>query len=142
MSVTLRLSAAVWVALLAGPAAAEPFNVQQAIAQLDAHAAELTQTSGIPGVAVAVVHGGQVVYAKGFGERVTGGGEPVDADTVLQLASMSKPIGATVVAGVVGEGLAAWDAPIRRYDPGFTLDDAYPPRWAPSRRGRRARSCC
>ena len=58
MSVALRLSAAVWVALLAGPAAAEPFNVQQAIAQLDAHAAELTQTSGIPGVAVAVVDGG------------------------------------------------------------------------------------
>lgn len=125
MSFAFRLSAAVVVALLAGPAGAEPFHIQQAITQLDGHAAELMESSDIPGMAVAVVHGGQVVYAKGFGVRVADGDAPVDADTVFQLASMSKPIGATVLAGIVGEGLAAWDAPIRRYDPSVTLGDAY-----------------
>jgi len=125
MNVALRLSVALGVAGLAGPAWAAPYNVEQAVAQLDAQITDLMEISSIPGMAVAVVHGGAVVYAKGFGVRVVGSTEPVDADTVFQLASMSKPIGATVVAGLVGEGLAAWDAPIRRYDPGFTLGDAY-----------------
>ena len=57
-------------------------------------------------MAVAVVHGGKTVYAKGFGVKdVSNGDGPtnkVDADTVFQLASVSKPLGATVVAHQVG----------------------------------------
>ncbi|WP_141728514.1 serine hydrolase domain-containing protein, partial [Devosia insulae] len=99
---SFKLPAIVAVAvLMSGSAQAEPFHLEQAIAQLDAQVAELLASSGIPGMAVAVVHGGEVVYAKGFGVRVAGAPEPVDADTVFQLASMSKPIGATLVAGLV-----------------------------------------
>ncbi|HEV2515800.1 MAG TPA: serine hydrolase [Devosia sp.] len=112
--------------LIAGSAnAAEQFHIQQAIDQIDTHARELMDKSGIPGMAVAVVHGGKIVYARGFGIRVAGGSEPVDGDTVFQLASMSKPIGATVVASIVGRGLADWNAPIRSYMPSFTLGDPY-----------------
>ena len=40
----------------------------------------------------------KTLYAKGFGVREAGKPERVDADTVFQLASLSKPIAATVVA--------------------------------------------
>src|SRR5690606_8298331 len=120
-----RLTAALAFSLAATAGSAAEFHIQQAIDQLDNHVEEIMAASGVPGMAVAVVHGGEIVYAKGFGVRVAGTDEPVDADTVFQLASMSKPIGATVVANVVGQGLADWHAPIRRYTPAFTLADPY-----------------
>ena len=100
-------------------------QVQQAVDQLDALAADLMQRTGIPGMAVAVVQGDRVIYAKGFGVRAVGSSQPVDADTVFQLASVSKPVGATVVAQQVGAGRIQWDTPMRRQLPWFSLSDAY-----------------
>src|SRR6185369_6233822 len=81
------------------PAMPLPENaVDNAVAKLDGIAEDLMKKSGIPGLAVAVVHGGKTVYAKGFGVKDVRNGEKVDADTVFQIASLSKPLSATVVA--------------------------------------------
>lgn len=101
--------------------------VQNAVAKLDGIADELMKKSGIPGMAVAVVHGGKTVYAKGFGVKdVRNGGGPenkVDPDTVFQLASVSKSLGSTVVAHQVGVGAISWDTPIVEKLPWFALKD-------------------
>ncbi len=68
-------------------------------------------------MAVAVVHGGKTVYAKGFGvkDATRSADDPpsnkVDPDTVFQLASVSKPIGATVVAHQVSQNAVGWNTP-------------------------------
>lgn len=100
-------------------------SVADAVAQLDGLAEKLMDSSGIPGMAVAVVHGGQTLYAKGFGVRAAGTSENVDADTVFQLASLSKPIGSTVVARQVAAGVVDWDTPVASKLPGFALADPY-----------------
>ncbi len=97
--------------------------VANAVARLDGLAADLLEQSGIPGLAVAVVHGGKTVYAKGFGVKDIRTGDPVGADTVFQLASLSKPIGATVVAHQVGTGAISWDTPVISRLPWFRLSD-------------------
>ena len=97
--------------------------VADAVAKLDGIAEELMNSSGIPGMAIAVVHGGKTVYAKGFGVRDTRGGDEVDADTVFQLASVSKPLAATVVAHQVGAGVIGWETPIVDELPWFALSD-------------------
>jgi len=99
------------------PAMPLPANaVENAVAKLDGIAEELMKSSGIPGMAVAVVKGGKVLYAKGFGVKdVRKGDDPnnrVDPDTVFQLASVSKPIGATVIAHEVSENVVGWDTPV------------------------------
>ncbi|RDK04918.1 serine hydrolase [Cupriavidus lacunae] len=99
-------------------------QITQAIAQVDKLAADLMASSGVPGMAVAVVRGNQTVYAKGFGRRLVSDPAPVDADTVFQLASVSKPVGATVVAHQVGRGGISWDTPVHTQLPWFTLSDA------------------
>ncbi|UDM48727.1 serine hydrolase [Cupriavidus sp. MP-37] len=99
-------------------------QITAAIAQVDTLAANLMASSGVPGMAVAVVRGNQAVYARGFGRRLVSDPAPVDADTVFQLASVSKPIGATVVARQVGRGSIGWDTPVIRHLPGFALADA------------------
>ncbi len=106
------------------PAMALPDNaVGNAVAKLDGIAEDLMKSSGIPGMAVAVVHGGKTIYAKGFGVRDTRNPERVDADTVFQLASLSKPIAATVVAHQVGIRDLGWDSPIVAHLPWFALSE-------------------
>lgn len=100
-----------------------PEQVAHAVAQLDSVATDVLNRSGIPGLAIAVVHQGQTVYAKGFGVRRVGDTATVDATTVFQLASLSKAVGATVVASQVGKGLVSWDTPVVQQLPWFSLQD-------------------
>src|SRR6476646_9422161 len=74
-------------------------QVTRAVQELEKLAQKKIQENAVPGLALAVVFQDKVVYAKGFGVRDTSAKSPVDADTVFQLASLSKPIGSTVVAG-------------------------------------------
>jgi CubicO group peptidase (beta-lactamase class C family) len=44
---------------------------------------------------------------------------------VFQLASMSKPVGATVISRAVSKGVVAWDDPVNKYLPWFRIGDDY-----------------
>ncbi|NYT86017.1 serine hydrolase [Pollutimonas harenae] len=100
-----------------------PERVLQAVAQVDGIVNDIMARTGVPGIAVAVVHKGQTIYAKGFGVRRVGDATPVDADTVFQLASISKSVGATVVAAQVSKGIIGWDTPLVQHLPWFALHD-------------------
>jgi len=97
--------------------------VARAVAALDGIAEELMTSSGIPGMAVAVVQGGKTIYARGFGVRDTRSGAAVDQNTVFQLASLSKPIAATVVARQVGASEISWATPVVAELDWFALSD-------------------
>jgi CubicO group peptidase (beta-lactamase class C family) len=104
-------------------------RIDDAIAKVDGLVGDLMKRSGIPGMTVAVVHGGKTVYAKGFGVRDASKGDgpdnKVDADTVFQLASISKSVGATVVAHEVSDNVVTWDTPVVSKLPWFALNDPY-----------------
>lgn len=100
-------------------------QIDAAIGKLDDFAAALMKRSGVPGMAVVVVRDGKTVYLKGFGVRKAGAPETVDGDTVFQLASLSKAIGASVVAHEVGKGVVAWDTPVKTLLPWFALKDPW-----------------
>ncbi len=98
-------------------------QVHDAVAQLDNVIADVMTRTGIPGMAVAVVHNGETIYSKGFGVRLVTEPALVDADTVFQLASLSKSVGASVVAAQVGKGIVDWSTPLTRHLPWFALSD-------------------
>jgi CubicO group peptidase (beta-lactamase class C family) len=102
-----------------------PGRIEAAVGQLDGLADGLLRRTDVPGLAVAVVHDDKVVYAKGFGVRRVGTDERVDENTVFQLASVSKPLGATVIARSVGRGRVGWDDPVTEYLPRFRLSDPF-----------------
>lgn len=102
-----------------------PERIDAAIGRLDELAAGLLRKTGIPGLSVAVVRDGRTVYAKGFGLRRAGEPGLVDAETVFQLASVSKPVGASVVAAQVGRGAVRWDSPVATILPWFALADPW-----------------
>jgi len=102
-----------------------PGQIEGAVGRRDGLADDLLRRTGVPGIAVAVVHDDKVVYTKGFGVRKAGTDERVDEHTVFQLASLSKPLGATVIARSVGHGKLSWDDPITDYLPHFRLADPF-----------------
>ena len=100
-------------------------QVDQAVQELEKRAQQAIQNKVVPGLAIAVVFQDKVVYAQGFGVREVGKSEPVNPDTVFQLASVSKPIGATVVAALVGDKKISWDSKISDLDPTFAMYDPW-----------------
>src|SRR5436190_4682753 len=100
-------------------------QVTHAIQELEQLAQKQIQENALPGLAIAVVFQDKTVYAKGFGVRDTSAKVPIDADTVFQLASLSKPIGSTVVAELVGEGKITWDSKLSVLDPTFQMFDPW-----------------
>src|SRR5213594_1274402 len=100
-------------------------QVTHAVQEIEKLAQKKIQENAVPGVGLAVVFQDKVVYAKGFGVRDVNTKTPVDADTVFQLASISKPIGSTVVAELVGEGKISWDSKLSVFDPDFAMFDPW-----------------
>ena len=73
--------------------------------------AEEMKTLHVPGVAIAVIRGGKIDWAKGFG--LTGkGGEAVTADTLFQAGSVSKPIAAMTALHLVQQGRLPLDTDV------------------------------
>ncbi len=106
-------------------AAVTDATIDAAIADIDASVQAALDATGTPGVAVAVVHGGETVFARGYGVRNLDTGDPVDENTVFAMASVSKSIGATVVARAIDEGMIRWDTPVQKNLPSFALSDPW-----------------
>jgi CubicO group peptidase (beta-lactamase class C family) len=87
--------------------------------------ADAVRQYNVPGAAVAVVQDGTPVLVSGYGVRDVGGNDVVDADTVFQLASNTKPMTAFVLGTLVDEGLIGWDTPIIDVLPELQLQDVY-----------------
>ena len=101
--------------------------VENAVAKLDGIADDLMKKSGIPGMAVAVVHGGKTIYAKGFGVKdirqataATIGSTPTPCSSWRRCPSRSRrPWWRTRSAS----NAIGWDTPIVSKLPWFALSD-------------------
>ncbi|MGE4371509.1 MAG: serine hydrolase [Xanthobacter sp.] len=102
-----------------------PDGVSKALATLPDLIADIMARSQVPGLAVAVVHDGKTVFAQGYGVRELGRPEPVNADTVFQIASLSKPITATITATQVTAGVVGWDDKVQALLPDLHLSDPW-----------------
>ena len=115
--------AAVLVPLPALAQTATKEKVAAALPKLEEFTRQVIDRKLVPGLSIAIVHRDEVAFVGAFGVRQVGKPEPVDADTVFQLASLSKPLASTVVSALVSDGKVSWDSRIRDIDPGFALQD-------------------
>ncbi|ACZ91357.1 serine hydrolase domain-containing protein [Streptosporangium roseum] len=90
-------------------------------AAVDAFVAEYREKTGLPGAAVAITKGTEVIHAAGYGE--TAAGDPVTADTPMAVASVSKSFTSLAVMQLVEKGEVDLDRPVRGYLPEFTMAD-------------------
>src|SRR5688572_5582830 len=83
--------------LTLAPFRAESGAVAASINGLDAFVEQVMTDWHVPGLAVAIVKDGQVVYAKGFGYRDVKKGLKVTPDTLFAIGSCSKAFTATAL---------------------------------------------
>jgi CubicO group peptidase (beta-lactamase class C family) len=91
-------------------------------AAIDAYVEAQMKDIRIPGLALGIIHGDQIVYLKGYGVADPTG-RAVTAQTPFQLASLAKPVTALAVMQLVEAGKVELDAPVQRYLPYFRLAD-------------------
>lgn len=77
--------------------------------------ADRMERYGVPGVAIAVLKDGKILHAGGFGVLQAGGQQPVNADTLFSVGSVSKVATATLLLKMQAEGLIDVDTDIRQY---------------------------
>ena len=98
-------------------------QVRLALEQLPDIAQRGLDSTGVPGMSIAVVFQDEVVFAEGFGVREVGTDEEITPDTVFQIASLSKPLSATAVSAAIAEGDVEWETPIRTLLPEFEYSE-------------------
>lgn len=76
-----------------------------------------------PGLAIAVVKDGRVIYQRGFGYRDVEHQLPVTANTAFPIASVTKSFTVLSLGSLVEAGKLDWDQPVRSYLPDFQLYD-------------------
>jgi CubicO group peptidase (beta-lactamase class C family) len=69
----------------------------------------------VPGVSLAVIDSGRVVWARGFGVKAQGTGDSVTAATLFQAQSISKPVAATAMLRLVEAGTLSLDRNVNTY---------------------------
>ena len=71
---------------------------QEPFPGIDAYITKAMADWKVPGLAVAIVRGDSVIYAKGYGVRKVGTADAVNDRTLFEIGSSSKSFTATVVA--------------------------------------------
>jgi CubicO group peptidase (beta-lactamase class C family) len=92
------------------------------LAGLDAKVEDIRRRFQVPGIAIAVVKDGEVVLARGWGERALGEG-PVEADTLFAIASNSKAFTATALNMLAEDGKLSLDDRVIDHLPWFRMAD-------------------
>ena len=87
---------------------------------VDAYVEGFMRENRVPGIALAIVEGDQIVYARGYG-AADPSGRPVTAQTPFIIGSTGKSITALAVMQLVDAGKIDLDAPVRQYLPWFDL---------------------
>ena len=83
---------------------------------------ERMERTRVPGAALTVIAGGEVVLAEGYGvTSVEDSRLPMTADTISRAASISKSLTATMVMRLVDRGQLDLDRPVIEYLPGLRL---------------------
>lgn len=86
-------------------------------AAIDAVIAEAMQTQPIPGLALAVMQGEEVIYTQGYGVTDVARNTPVTPATLFESASLGKQFTAAAMMVLVEEGAIDLDASVQVYIP-------------------------
>lgn len=77
----------------------------------------------VPGVSVALLRGGRLAWARGYGQEDVAGG-PITTETLFQAGSISKPIAALSILELASSGKVSLDAPVNDYLKSWKLPDS------------------
>lgn len=103
---------------------AEPLPLSdELLAELEAYIVEKMEELEVPGVAIAIVQGDEIVYAEGFGVSNLETEEEVTPETLMMIGSSTKSLTTMLMGSLVDEGVFDWDTPVVEILPSFEVLD-------------------
>jgi CubicO group peptidase (beta-lactamase class C family) len=109
------------IGCLSQSAFAQPITTQ--IKEFDTYIEKSRAAWQMPGMAVAVVKDGKVIFKKGFGVTQLGTKNMVNTQTIFGCGSTTKAMTAVCMALLVDEGKVSWDDAVVKHFPEFHLYD-------------------
>lgn len=95
-------------------------------AEIDTTVTRLMREAMVPGIGIAILNDGKVVYLNAYGVRDKEKNLPLTPDSVMTAASLSKVVFAYMVMQLVDEGVLDLDKPVYQYLPKAVPEyDAY-----------------
>lgn len=94
------------------------------VPDIDRLAAEAMAVWKVPGTALAIVQGGEVLLTRAYGQRDLEADLPATPHTHFVICSITKSFTATAIALLHNDGVLDWSKPVRDYLPEFRLSDA------------------
>ncbi len=94
-----------------------PPDSVEAVARLETLIPELMAEARVQGLQIALIQDGRVLTEQGYGVTGRPDGATVDADTVFEAASLTKPVFAYAFMKMVDQGLVDLDRPVIEYLP-------------------------
>jgi CubicO group peptidase (beta-lactamase class C family) len=98
-------------------------DITKQLKEFDAYVEKGRAQWQMPGMAVAVVKDGKVIFKKGYGVRQLGTKNMVDTQTIFGCGSTTKAMTAVCMAILVDEGKVSWDDAVIKHLPEFQLYD-------------------
>ena len=95
------------------------------LAGLDTFAMKVLKDRYAPGVTIAVVEKGKVIYTGGFGFSIYDKKLPVTENTLFAIGSCTKAFTAAIIGMLAKEGKVDLDKPVRNYLPELKFKDEY-----------------
>ncbi len=111
------------VSILSIPPLAAADNLDATFVQLESRWRDAMNSMLVPGMSVAVVYNGELVYAQGFGVRRLTPELPFTPDSACYVASSTKPFTGLGIMTLVDQGKVDLDKPVKSYLPKFDLPD-------------------
>lgn len=95
----------------------------KAFQEIETFLQSLIDTGGIPGIAIAITQGQEIVYSRGFGVTNVDTKEKMEPKHIFHVASISKTFAATAVMQLHEKGKLDINQPLITYLPYFKLAD-------------------
>jgi len=150
-AIARRKDGLVWVALVRGPAAdldkraaqvgtfitglkvpkmkeidltgITPKSISQSRGELSVFIRDALRQTGTPGLEIAVIEGGRIAFAGGFGVHKLGKEDEVTPDTLMMIGSVTKSLTTLMMATLVDQGKFKWTTRVRDVLPDFKMAD-------------------
>jgi len=121
MGSSMRIAATVLAAALTGGCATMPPTRSELTSSLDQVIEQAIAEKNFPGAVLIVGQRGRVLHQRAYGARdFSTGAAPMTMDTVFDMASVSKPAGAGLMAlMLMEEGKLSLEDPVSKFIPGF-----------------------
>lgn len=96
-------------------------SIEHVVKDLQQFVPRMMQHVGVPGLSIAVIRDGKIIWTDAFGVRNNETREPLTTDTPFEAASFSKAAFAYAVLNLCEQGKLSLDTPLWNYRPNYFL---------------------